>query len=68
MHAYHIHHTETNFMPSREFADFEALSEGELIGNDGEKPVYAPKNTCIIFCRKRDEPGEEAFILGTEDK
>ncbi len=64
--AYFIYHTKENFTRSREFADFEMLKKGELIGHDGDRSIIAPENEIIIFCRNRKGPNEEAFILAKE--
>lgn len=66
IYAREIYFSKVNFTPFREFAEFELLSEGELIGVDGNSYILSPKNSCIIFPRKRDNPGEEAFVLGEE--
>ena len=55
--------TKNNFIPARDFADFEKLREGELIGIDGSVEIRAKKDNVIIFCRRRKNPNEEAFIL-----
>ncbi|MDO8469538.1 MAG: succinylglutamate desuccinylase/aspartoacylase family protein [bacterium] len=64
---FHIHITETDFSPSRAFADFEKVRTGELIGTDGGRSVPAPTNCVVVFCRERHCPGEEAFLLGREE-
>lgn len=64
VHAHDIYFTKVNFQPTREFADFELLEDGELVGTDGEEKVVAPPGSVIIFCQKRDAPGKEAFVLG----
>ena len=68
IHAYEIYHTKNNFIPEKIFSDFQKLKEGEFLGQDGDKKIYAPQGRAnlIIFCRKRDAPGKEAFILGRE--
>ncbi|MFA5270110.1 MAG: succinylglutamate desuccinylase/aspartoacylase family protein [Patescibacteria group bacterium] len=62
--VWHIHITKHNFRPARVFQDFEWLQPNELIGHDGDEQVMAPAASCILFCRKREDPGEEAFLLG----
>lgn len=62
--VWHIHITKHNFRPARVFQDFEWLQPDELIGHDGDEPVLAPAASCILFCRKREGPGGEAFLLG----
>lgn len=64
IHAYQIHLTKTDFTPFREFADFESLEEGEIIGTDGNDYILAPSNACVVFPHRREKPSEEAFVLG----
>lgn len=54
------------YKPIRNFADFEKLQTGELIGYDGETSFFAPPKSVIIFGGKPRKRGEEAFILGKE--
>ncbi len=61
-----IYHTKKNFSPAREFADFEGLKKGELIGRDGTERIFAPDDDYIVFCRRRKNSGEEAFLLGED--
>ena len=63
VYAFDIHKTKTNFRPTRSFRDFEFLPKGELIGSDGRHKVLALEDMLIIFARKLDQPGKEAFIL-----
>ena len=64
--VYQIYKTKNNFIPTRDFTDFEQLKEGELIGIDGKSKITAPAQNCIVFCRQRSQPNEEAFLLGRE--
>ena len=66
--AYKIYHTKNNFIPAKNFSDFGLLKKGEFLGKDGDEKIYAPQENknLIIFCRKREKAGQEAFILGRE--
>ena len=65
VHMHTLYVTKTNsFTLSRPFADFEDISKGMLIGIDGERNVYAEKDSVILFARHRQSKGEEAFLLG----
>ncbi|HLC70311.1 MAG TPA: hypothetical protein VJH75_04720, partial [Patescibacteria group bacterium] len=67
LRAYFIYHTKNDFVPVRTFADFEELKTGEVIGTDGSEKIFAPvEKNVIIFCRKREEANQEAFILARE--
>lgn len=66
IHAYSIHSTKRNFRPAKEFANFEPLEEGQLIGRDGDAPIYASADNVIIFVHRRTKPGKEAFVLARE--
>ena len=62
---YHIHLTHTDaFVLTKPFDDFESITQGQLIGMDGEIEIRAPKNGVILFARNRDRVGAEAFLLG----
>lgn len=64
IHANYIYHTQENFALAKEFADFESVVVGQLIGHDGQRAVSAPKDGVIIFARNREKPEQEAFIIG----
>lgn len=61
-----IYRTKKNFLPAREFGDFEQLKNGELIGQDGAERILSPYDNYIVFCRRRERPGAEAFLLGKD--
>ncbi len=61
-----IYITNKNFTPEREFADFEHVSAGALIGHDGSEPVRMEADGVVIFVRTRTKSHEEAFIVGSE--
>jgi succinylglutamate desuccinylase/ribosomal protein S18 acetylase RimI-like enzyme len=67
INAYKIHITKNDFTKSREFADFELLKNGDLIGIDGDEDILAENNNVIIFPTNKTTSGEEAFILGVEN-
>ncbi len=49
---------------TKDFADFEALPEGEVFAKDGDTEYRAGKGECIIFPRPQKEIGGEAFLIG----
>lgn len=62
-----VYMTKTDkFMLAKEFADFEEVQQGQLIGTDGGVPVVAQKNSIILFARNLDRINDEAFILGEQ--
>lgn len=62
---YDLYITKTNkFTLSKTFDDFEEISEGQIIGTDGEKEIRAEKRGVILFARNRNKIGDEAFLLG----
>jgi succinylglutamate desuccinylase len=65
--AKHIHHTKVNFCLAAQFADFQAIKTGTLIGHDGNEEVRASEDCVIIFPQNKDKPQEEAFILGVDE-
>ncbi len=67
VNVYSLYRTKNNFTPSRDFADFELLQEGECIGHDGDIPLYVEdEKSVIIFAKKITQSNQEAFILGRE--
>ncbi|RJQ35357.1 hypothetical protein C4566_00905 [Candidatus Parcubacteria bacterium] len=65
--ANHIHKTATNFHLANEFADFQPIATGTLLGHDGDQEVHAEQDCVIIFPHDCKKPNEEAFILGVEE-
>lgn len=51
------------FMFDKQFADFEKVNSGTLIGMDGDTPVYSPKNARILFPVEQKESGRECYML-----
>jgi succinylglutamate desuccinylase len=66
IHVTYAHMPKTNFTRVREFADFESIRAGELIGMDGIKEERAPRDGCLVFVRNRKAPGQEAYIFAEE--
>jgi len=62
--AKYMYRTKTNFIPSREYKNFDPIKKGEVIGTDGGRDISSPYDGFIIFCHKKDKPKEEAFVLG----
>jgi len=56
------------FVLTRQFADFENIQEGDVIGYDGDEAIQADTDGMILFARNREKIGEEAFLLGVEDE
>jgi len=62
---YDLYMTKTNnFTLSKPFDDFEEISQGQIIGIDGEKEVRVEKESIILFARNRKQIGNEAFLIG----
>lgn len=64
--VFHAPIVKVGYVPAREFADFERLKEGELIGKDGDEEFFAPPQSVIIFGNIPRKRGDEAFIIGRE--
>ncbi len=60
--------TSDTFRLAKSFADFERITAGQLLGMDGKKEIFAPKDSVILFARDTDKVGEEAFLLGEYKK
>jgi len=59
--------TKTNFKRFKTFSDFEAVSENQVLGIDGNTEVVAEGNGVILFANRDIEcPSEEAFLLAKE--
>ena len=60
-----LYRTITDFTLAKPFGDFEELSDGQLIGTDGELEVRSEGENVIVFARDRPAAEEEAFLLGS---
>lgn len=49
---------------TKDFADFEQVSGGQLIGRDGATDIRAPYDGVILFAKSRSGTEEEAFLFG----
>jgi succinylglutamate desuccinylase len=64
-----IYHSKTDkFELTKNWGDFEVITEGSIIGTDGEKPIIAQEESVILFARNCKQIGQEAFYLGREIK
>lgn len=59
-----IHHTKSDFVPSRVFKDFEEVAKGDVMGTDGKDTIHVLEPGVVVFVRTRTSPKEEAFIFG----
>lgn len=57
-----------SFTLAREFADFETVVPGEVIGTDGEEIICANEADFILFAENQTKKGSEVFLLGVEEK
>jgi succinylglutamate desuccinylase len=51
-----------SFRLERKYADFERILKGTLFAKDGDQPLYAEENMCLLFARNRQKQGQEAFV------
>ncbi len=59
-----LYRTKTKkFRLTKNFQDFEIIKAGQIIGIDGSEKIIANQNGLILFARKRDLIGAEAFLL-----
>lgn len=56
--------TKTDFSLAREYADFETISAGDIVGHDGANPIEAPIDGFILFPKERNGSGQEGFVYG----
>jgi succinylglutamate desuccinylase len=54
---------ESEFVKTREFADFEVLSGEGIIGMEGDLEVRGEEGDRVLFVRNRRELGSECFVL-----
>ncbi len=66
VHANWIYRNKENFTLSKNFQEFEKVSEGSIIGLDGEIEIKAPYDGVILFPHNRTKPDTEAFLFGKE--
>lgn len=52
------------FELKKDFADFEEIEKGALIGIDGDVEIRSPEKAFILFARNAYASGSEAFLLG----
>ncbi|MBN1779373.1 MAG: succinylglutamate desuccinylase/aspartoacylase family protein [Candidatus Buchananbacteria bacterium] len=52
-----------NFVLKKQFADFEKINAGQIIGVDGSRQIKAKKSGLILFAHNRSQAGREAFLL-----
>lgn len=66
VHADWIYKNKGNFTLSKDFQEFEKVSEGSIIGLDGKEEIRAPYDGVILFPNNRTKPSTEAFLFGKE--
>lgn len=65
IHMYDLYMTKTiNFVLSKQFKDFEMISDGQVIGTDGIEEIVAKRDCIILFPQNIKQIGGEAFLLG----
>ncbi len=65
---YKKYSSKTNkFRLAKSFADFEVISNNQLIGTDGAEEIRAPEKSLILFAHNCDKTGEEAFLLARKN-
>lgn len=63
-----VYHSKTdNFRLNQTWADFEKISQGTEIGQDGEYKISAKTDCYIVFARNLKKAGEEAFLLAKRE-
>ncbi len=58
--------TKAGFVPVKDFANFESISQGDIIGHDEGEQIVARQDGFILFCQARNMPGVEAFLVGNK--
>ncbi|HEX3095917.1 MAG TPA: succinylglutamate desuccinylase/aspartoacylase family protein [Patescibacteria group bacterium] len=53
-----------NFILEKEFDDFEQITQGQIIGRDGNDVISADSDGIILFARNRNKINDECFLLG----
>ncbi len=61
-----IYRNKECFTLSKDFQEFEKVSEGSIIGLDGEDEIKALYDGVILFPHNRIKPNTEAFLFGKE--
>jgi len=58
-----VYHSLTDsFVPVKDFADFEFVAKGEIIGSDGWEPVLASDDCYLLFTKSSAVIGWECFV------
>ena len=52
----------SNYIPVKDFDDFEEIYVWQLLGYDDKRAVYSQNNGYILFSRERHQPWVEAFV------
>jgi len=52
------------FRFAKEFADFEKVVQWQLLGQDWDKKILAPRNSIILFPEEANEIWKEVFCMG----
>ena len=61
-----IYKNKSKFLLAKDFPEFARINEGEVIGYDGGKAIYANTSGVILFPQNCTESGREAFVFGKE--
>jgi len=61
-----IYRNKGRFTLSKDFQEFEQVSESSIIGFDEEGEIKAPYDGVILFPHNRTKPNTEAFLFGKE--
>jgi succinylglutamate desuccinylase len=61
-----VHKSSIKFKLKSGYKNFEKLTAGETVANDGSRTFVAGSNECIIFPHYGARVGEEAYIIGKE--
>lgn len=61
-----IYKSKSEFTLAKNFPEFAHINQGEVVGYDGGREVYADKPGVILFPQNCTEQGQEAFVFGEE--
>jgi hypothetical protein len=62
---FYKHNAESDtFTLRKNFADFEMLQRGDIIGIDGDTEIRSPKECFILFAKNGTQINDEVFLLG----
>jgi len=62
-----LYKSKNQFIPTKDFSDFEFVPQKTIIGYDGEESISFPKDMYVVFVRESKSGGESFLTLSLEN-